>query len=569
MKKTPYGWRPYDDKWRVTLVLGILSLLVILLLARFIHLMVFNRSFLLQQGNARTLRVIDIPAHRGMILDRNHYPLAISTPVYAAWVDPHHFNLLNPDIPLLANLLNLSIDQIQSTINDKSKRDFIYLKRLLPPTVADQIKALAIPGVHLQHGYHRYYPDAEEDAALLGITNIDDKGQEGIELAYNDVLEGVPGKEKVLQDLYGHVVDVEGVVTPAKPGHDVILSIDHRLQYLAYSALAQAVIDNKAESGSMIIMDVKTGEILAMVNAPSFNPNLRVYTHHQVYKNNAVTDQFEPGSTMKTFAVANALNSGHYHANTLVNTNPGWMILNGHRVQDEHNLGIIDVTTILQRSSNMGITKLTLSLPPNSLWTLLHQIGFGEVPGSHFPGEASGSLVKPRKWSDIGLATLSFGYGVSASLLQLSQAYAMIADGGIKHNVSLLKVSAPQGTRVLTKSVALQLINMLQEVTAKGGTGFPAAIENYHVAGKTGTAWILGAHGYERTHYNALFIGMVPATRPRLVAAILIKNPQAGHHQGGEVSAPVFSKVMTTALRDLNILPDNLPLNTQKGPNTQ
>ncbi|NNM60375.1 MAG: penicillin-binding protein 2 [Legionellales bacterium] len=536
---------------------------MLVLLARIVYLTVYERTFLLKQGNARTVRVIDIPAHRGMILDRNHQPLAISTPVYSVWIDPHQFSLQDTQIPALANLLQESIKQIQATINDKSKSDFVYLKRQLSPDIADQIKALHIPGIYFQQNYKRYYPEADAVAPLLGMTNIDDQGQEGLELAYNNLLQGVPGKERVLVDLYGHVVAVQGIVQPARPGHNLILSIDHRIQYLAYSVLSKAVADNKAESGSIVIMDIKTGEILAMVNAPSYNPNTRPKYRNNNYRNLAVTDQFEPGSTMKTFAVANALDNGKYNANTMVDTNPGWMILNGHRVQDEENLGNINVTTILQRSSNMGITKLTLSMPPNSLWNLLHKEGFGQSTHSGFPGEALGSLVKPRKWSDIALATLSFGYGVSATMLQLTQAYAMIGNEGVKHPVSLLKIDKPSASEpVLKKKVAIELINIMQSVTAKGGSGFPARIPGYNVAGKTGTAWIMGAHGYERKHFNALFIGIVPASKPRIVAAIVIKDPQAGHHQGGQVAAPVFSEVMTAVLRDLNIPPDDL---TQKG----
>lgn len=559
-KRTIRPFLLYDDKWRVRFVLGLLFLILLVLLGRVVYLTVYERAFLLKQGNARTVRIIDIPAHRGMILDKNHYPLAISTPVYSIWIDPHQFSLQDPHIPALANALSESIRDIQSAVNDKSRHDFVYLKRQVSPDIADQVKALHIPGIYFQRSYKRYYPDADVLAPLLGMTNIDDQGQEGLELAYNNYLQGEVGKERVLVDLYGHVVSVEGIIEPAKPGKDLVLSIDHRVQYLAYSVLSKAVSDNKAESGSMVIMDIKTGEVLAMVNAPSYNPNVRPKHRNSNYKNRAVTDQFEPGSTMKTFAVANALQSGKYTGNSLIDTNPGWMILNGHRVQDEEeNLGIISVTTILQRSSNMGISKLTLSLPPNSLWSLLHKAGFGESTHSGFPGEASGSLVKPRKWSDIALATLSFGYGMSATTLQLTQAYAMIANSGVKHPVSLLKIKQPPASEmVLKKKAANDLVVILQSVVAKGGTGYSARIPGYKVAGKTGTAWMLGAHGYERTHFRALFAGIVPASNPRLVAVIVITHPQAGHHQGGEVSAPVFSAVMTAALRDLNIPPDDL-----------
>lgn len=548
----------YDDKWRVRFVLLLLLIVLLVLLGRIVNLTVFDRKFLLNQGNARTLRIIPIPAYRGMILDRNHYPLAISTPVYSVWVNPHQFTLQDAHISALTTILHESKQEIQAHITARNTTNFIYLKRQLPPSVAEKISELNIPGLYLQRNYHRFYPDADIYAPLLGITNVDDKGQEGIELAYNNTLQGIPGQEKVLQDLYGHVVAVEGVVTPAKPGQDLVLSIDHRIQYLAYTALAQAVTNCGAESGSMVVMDVKTGEVLAMVSVPSYNPNVRPKYRNINYKNRAVVDVFEPGSSMKTFAVANALKSGKYKPTTLVDTNPGWMILNGHRVEDEHNLGIIDLTTILQRSSNMGMSRVVLSLPPNSLWQTLHQFGFGLSTQSGFPGEATGVLMHRDKWSDITLASMSFGYGLSVTTLQLAHGYSIIAAQGLDHGVSLIKVTTPTKRRIINSNVANQLIVMLQSVVAKGGTATSAHIEGYKVAGKTGTAWILGPNGYEPDHVNAIFAGMVPASAPRIVAVVVINKPNVTHHQGGDVAAPVFAEVMGRALQDLNIPPDDI-----------
>jgi cell division protein FtsI (penicillin-binding protein 3) len=551
----------YDDKWRVRFLLAILFLIAVVLLGRVLQLMVFDRSFLQHQGDVRTMRVIPIPAHRGMILDRNHYPLAISTPVFSIWVNPQQFSFLDPNIPALASLLGENINQLHAHVNDKTKRDFVYLKRQVPPAIADKVKALKIPGVYFVQEYQRFYPDGEVTAPLLGFTNIDDQGQEGLELAYNSTLQGIPGKERVQKDLYGHVVAVEGLLAPAKPGQNIVLSIDHRIQYLAYSNLVQAIAENNAESGSVVVIDVKTGEILAMANAPSFNPNMRPKHRSSNYRNRAVTDVFEPGSTMKTFAAANALQSGKYKPDTLVDTSPGWMYLNGHRVQEDTgaNLGVIDVRTILQHSSNMGISRITLSLPPNSLYEMLHKVGFGQSTNSGFPGEVNGVLVKQPKWADIVLATLSFGYGVSVTTVQLAQAYAMLADSGVKHPVSLLKLDGPPASeRILNANVANELVDMLQSVVAKGGTATAASIPGYKVSGKTGTVRIIGPHGYELHHHIGIFAGIVPVSNPRLVAVVMIRNPQNKLYFGGDVSAPVFSKVMAGALRDLNIPPDNL-----------
>ncbi len=550
----------YDDKWRVRVILAILFLIALVLFGRIVKLTVFDRSFLQKQSNARVSRVIPIPAHRGMIMDRNHYPLAISTPVFSIWVNPQEFSLLDPNIPMLAGLLKEKINTMQAHIDTQAKKEFVFLKRQISPALADKVKALKIPGLYLQREYQRFYPDAEVSAPLIGFNNVDDQGQEGIELAYNSSLQGIPGKEKVLKDLYGHVVAMEGVLAPAKPGRDLVLSIDHRLQYLAYSTLVQALEDNKAESGSIVILDIKTGEVLAMVDAPSFNPNVRPKKRSDNYRNRTVTDVFEPGSTMKTFAVANALQSGKYKPNTLIDTNPGWMYLNSHKVDDEgHNLGVIDVTTVLQRSSNMGVSKMTLSLPPNSLRELLYKVGFGQSTQSGFPGEVTGVLPKPRKWSDIALATMSFGYGVSVTTLQLAQAYAMLADHGIKHPISLIKLDEPPaGQRILSAKIADQLIMMLQSVVSSGGTASAAHIPGYKVSGKTGTSQILGPNGYQRNHHTAMFVGVAPATNPRLVMAVMIKDPTAKHYMGGLVAAPVFAKVMAGALREMNIPPDDM-----------
>lgn len=549
---------PYTTRlWVVGIVLGLLTLALI---GRMLQLTLFERDFLQAQGDARTSRTIDIAAFRGTITDRNGQPLAISVPVKSIWINPQVFNINDPHLNQLAVLLHEKATDIKKQLNNTSHREFVYLKRQLDLQVADKIMALQMPGVYEQSEFKRFYPEAEVAAPLLGFTNIDDIGQEGVELAYNDELQGKPGMEKVQKDLYGHVVALEGVVKPAEPGQRLQLSIDNRLQYIAYTELKNAVVSNEAEAGSMVILSVKTGEILAMANYPSFDPNHRPLQRTDDFRNQAVTDVFEPGSTMKPFAVSNALRFGKIKPTTKVDTNPGFMYLDGKRVEDEHNLGIIDVTGILQHSSNMGITKLTLTTPPDSLWELLHSVGFGQKTNLNYPGESSGELVKRDKWAPFTLATLSFGYGMNVTALQLAQAYSIFAADGMKKPVTLIKMSAStpvQQTRILPASITQSIVSMLESVVQQGGTAYKAHIPGYIVSGKTGTVRIVGPHGYEEHHHIGTFVGMVPVTHPAFVAVVVIKNPQHGVYLGGDLSGPVFAKVMSQALMLYDVKPDD------------
>jgi len=534
-----------------------LLLLISGLAWRMVYLMVLNRDFLLTQSNARVLRVIDIPAYRGMIVDRNSKPLAVSTPVDSVWINPSQFNAEPQDLTELCRLLDIPLVDLQQHLKQDPEREFMYIKRRLNPALAAQVKGLNIPGVYLQREYRRYYPEGEIAAHILGFTNIDDQGQEGLELAYNDWLRGVPGKKKVIKDRLGHIIANLQVIQEPQPGHELPLSIDRRIQYLAYRELKDAVERYKAASGSVIVVDVKTGEILAMVNQPSYNPNNRPQDHDGRYRNRAITDVFEPGSTAKAFSVANAFMHGNFTPETPVDTSPGWMRVEGKVVRDIHNNGYIDVTRVLQKSSNIGVTKLTLAVPPETLWTTLHNLGFGQPTAINFPGESSGFLPFHKKWHPFTLATLSFGYGFSVTNLQLVQAYTTLAAGGLKRPLSLLKVDAPKaGEQVIEPKVARQVLTMLETVVEEGGGAIRANVPGYTVAGKTGTVRIVGPHGYDPHRHIGFFVGVAPAANPRLVISVMINDPQAGGYYGGIVAAPVFSKVMAGALRIMEVPPE-------------
>ena len=528
--------------------------------------MVFNRNFLLTQGDARSIRVDSIPAYRGMITDRNGEPLAVSTPVASIWLDPVQFKATPEQIQFVANLLNIDPSQITNLVANNPKRQFVYLERDLDPTVGTQIDAQHIPGIFVENEFKRYYPDGEVTAQLVGLTDIDDQGQEGMELAFNKTLSGIPGKQRVLQDRLGRVFANMALLQAPKPGQDLHLSIDQRIQFLAYQALVDQIKQSQAQSGTVVVMDVKTGEVLAMANAPSYNPNDRPQFDSVRFRNQAVTDIFEPGSTAKAFSASNALMSGLFTPDTIVDTRPGYIVIQGHRIDDDADYGVLTVTGVLQKSSNVGATKMTLATQPGSLYNLLSNAGFGQITASGFPGESSGILYNHKKWPPIDSATMAFGYGFAVTDLQLAQAYSMLAAGGIKRPVSLLRIDGtpPAGVRVMPQIVANQVVKMMEAVIEEGGSATDASIPGYTVSGKTGTARILGASGYELNHHTAVFVGIVPATNPRLVCAVMIKDPDPTGNQyfGGEVSAPVFQKVMSGALRILNIPPDNM-----NGPN--
>ncbi len=546
-------------KWRYFFILFLLTCAISAIIGRVYYLSVIQRKFLLSQGDARVLRTISIPAYRGMITDRNDKPLAVSTPVESVWVDPKQFKLEPSHIKQLALLLHLNILDLAKDISKNKKREFLYIKRRIAPWLAMDIKKLKIQGVYLRREFKRYYPEGPVTAHILGFTNVDDNGQEGLELAFDKWLKGIPGKRKVLKDRYGAVVaDIENISDP-HPGHNLTLSIDRRIQYLAFTELQKAVVKFDAVSGSIVVLNPRTGEILAMVNQPSFNPNRDITQITARYRNRAVTDVFEPGSTMKAFSVASALDSGKYKPDTLINTGHGYMRVGGWTIHDDTRNGIITVNQVLQKSSNIGVSKMTLSLPPEQLWSLLHRVGFGERTQSGFPGERAGSMVNHRVWRPAELVTLAYGYGISVTTLQLAHAYSVLADYGIKVPVTFLRRDKPvTGTRVMDPEVAKEMVNMLQLVVEKGGTGTLARVPGYHIAGKTGTAWIAGSHGYMKNHHVASFVGIAPATDPKLVVAVVIRDPHKIAYFGGLVAAPVFAKVMSGSLRIMDVAPDNL-----------
>ncbi|MDE2234017.1 MAG: penicillin-binding protein 2 [Gammaproteobacteria bacterium] len=545
--------------WRSLLVLGIVSLTAAALSGRAIYLQTLDNRFLQDQGKERHLRVLQIPAHRGMILDRNGQPMAVSTPVDSIWMDPQEIASAIGRIPQLAKTLGMHSHEILKLLAQNRDKEFVYLVRGMDPYVAQRVLALDIPGVYSQREYRRYYPAGEVTSQVLGFTNVDDLGQEGLELSYNSWLRGIPGAERVIVDRFGHSVqDVESLRTP-RPGKDLVTSIDLRVQYLAYRALKQAVLEQGAESGSIIVMDARTGEILAMANQPSFNPNNREDYQPRAYRNRAVTDQFEPGSSMKPFTIMAALLSGRYTPNTYINTTPGYYKIAGYTIRDDADYGDIDLTTILEKSSNVGASKIALTLQPQLLWNTLTAFGFGHVTDSGFPGEVPGYLPDYRSWSQARQATISYGYGIAVTALQLANAYDIIADNGVSIPPTFVHPDAPPtGQQVISANMAVTLRHMLETVVSNEGTGKLANVAGYHIAGKTGTAHIAENGGYLPNDYYSVFTGIAPATDPRLVTVVVIRAPSRGQYYAATVAAPVFARVMSGALRLLDIPPDDL-----------
>jgi cell division protein FtsI (penicillin-binding protein 3) len=545
--------------WRTWLVGALLTLGGLALLSRAVYLQVINQDWIVRQGDARILRDVKLSANRGMVLDRNGEPLAVSTPVDTVWADPRKLSQYPQLHPKLAKALDRDLQWLQRRITSNQDREFVYLVRHMRPSDATRVKALNIPGVDTLREYRRYYPAGEVTGHLLGFTNVDDVGQEGVELAFDQWLGSEPGTKRVMRDRDGRTLeDIEQIKAP-RPGEDLRTSIDLRLQYLAYRELKAAVQENNARAGSVVVIDVETGEVLAMVNQPAFNPNDREQYLPSRYRNRATNDFFEPGSSIKPFIVAAGIETGRYHADTLVDTGPGWYRVGNRTVRDHHPLGTVDVRTVLAKSSNVGVVKIALSMKPQTMWSALHELGFGAVTGSGFPGESAGILNGFEHWRPIGQATMSYGYGLSVTPLQLAQAYAVLGAGGIRRPVSLRRVDAPPaGERVLDEAVAREIVTMMESVVSEEGTAKRAAVMGYRVSGKTGTAWIARNGGYATNKYRAVFGGVVPASKPRLACVVVIDEPGKNLYYGGDVSAPVFSKIMSGALRLLAVPPDDL-----------
>jgi cell division protein FtsI (penicillin-binding protein 3) len=538
-----------------------MGLAAVTLVWRAVCLQVLDKEFLLSQGEARHLRVVSLPAHRGVIQDRTGEPLAVSTQVESVWINPQELGGEQQRIPELAKLLSLDSAKVKRMLASRADREFVYLKRHVSPALAEQVSALKVPGVYLQREYRRYYPGGEVSAQIVGFTNIDDVGQEGLELAYEDWLGGEPGAKRVIKDGRHHIIEDVESIRRSHPGKDLALSIDRRIQYLAYRELKAVMKEHNARAASAVVLDVKSGEVLAMVNQPSFNPNNRQQLRSSHMRNRAATDVFEPGSTMKPFIVAAALQSGRFHPETPVSTSPGWFRVGVNTVRDVHDYGQLDVTGVLRKSSNVGISKIALTLPAEDIWIMLRDIGFGAQTYSGFPGEATGLLSHHGGWNQIETATLAYGYGVSVTALQLAQAYAVLATDGIKRSVTFLhEGDVSEERRVMPADVAQQVRAMLEEAVGPNGTAPQARIAGYRVAGKTGTVKKSESGGYSSNKYVAVFAGMAPASDPRFAMVVMVDEPRNGKYYGGQVAAPVFSKVMSGALRLMAIPPDDLPL---------
>lgn len=545
--------------WRRRLLLVLVLLGFAALLGRGLYLQSFHKRFLQEKGDARYNRTLTLPSQRGKITDRYGELLAISSPVESVWANPSDVQINASQTKKIADLLGLKIAVVSKKLAN-SEREFVYLKRRVSPELAAEVMKLEIPGVYLQREYKRYYPAGEVTAHLVGFTGIDDKGQEGFELTMNDTLSGRSGSRRVIKDRAGHIIeDLEAVKVP-QDGHDVTLSIDRRIQYLAHRELVKSVEKYQAKAGAAIVLDAKTGEVLAMVNVPTYNPNNPVNIVGKT-RNRAITDTFEPGSTMKTVTAAAALASGKYQPDTKIQTAPGYMSIGPATIHDAHPHGVLTVAEVIQKSSNVGAAKMALSLDRQYLWGVFNQMGFGTKTRIGFPGEATGRVRDYKTWRPIEQATMSYGHGISVTLLQLARAYTVFANDGELKPVSLLKLKdAPVGAQVFTAKTAHDVKDMLELVVLPGGTALKAQVLGYRVAGKTGTTHKLGDHGYEKDKYVGSFVGMAPASNPRLIMAVMIDDPSSGEYYGGTVAAPVFSAVMADALRMLAV-PQDAPNN--------
>ncbi len=560
---------PPDYRIRRRVLLALLALGLVAVLGRAFDRQILETEFLQDQGEQRYLRVLEIPAHRGEIRDRHGEPLAVSAPVVTVWADPRRLPSNAAVLVPLAGVLKMKSDTLRRRLAKHNKKGFIYLKRGVSLEVGNRALELMdeykAAGIGLEREYRRYYPSGEVSAHLVGLTDIDDRGQEGLEFSHNDLLSATSGKRRVIQDGRGRVVaEVEGIRSP-RAGKTLTLSVDRHLQFLAYRELKRAVLANKAKGGSAVVLDVRSGEVLAMVNQPAYNPNDRKTMRVSRLRNRAVTDVFEPGSTMKPLALAAVLEAGKATPRTPVDTAPGYMKVGRNRVRDHRNYGRLDVTGVLTKSSNVGVSKLALQLKPEQLWSAFDRLGLGQITASRFPGEVAGHLPHFSGWGQFEQATHSFGYGLSVTVLQLAQAHGVLAADGVRRPVSLLKLDAPPpGERVFKPETARALRLMMETVVSDQGTARRAAVAGYRVAGKTGTVRKFEAGGYSRDRYHAVFVGMLPATRPRLVMAVMIDEPRGKDYYGGLVAAPVFSRVMTGAMRRLNVPPDGeLPETTR------
>jgi cell division protein FtsI (penicillin-binding protein 3) len=550
---------PRLPRLRAPLVFGGLLLLMAGLLGRSLYLQKIDNGFLQEQGSSRYSRDIEVPAHRGRIVDRFGDPLAISTPVKAVWAWPDQVDATPGQLKALAAALDLPTSSLKQKLAQGG--DFVYLKKPVAPQAAAHIAALKIDGIHDENEYWRYYPGGEVMSQIVGFTGDRDVGQEGIELAQQSWLGGHPGSRRVIINRRGEIVEDVASIRAPQEGRDLALSIDSRLQYLAFRELKAAVEANKARAGALVMLDAKTGEILALANWPAFNPNNRQRTARDHMRNRALIDTFEPGSTLKPFTIAAALDAGKVSPQTIIETSPGTLTIGGATIHDAHREGALTVEQVIQKSSNVGAAKIALSLPAETMWQMLSGAGFGAQPRTGFPGEVSGRLRAAKTWRPIEKATMAYGHGISVNLVQLARAYTIFASDGELKPVSLLKVDgAVAGRPVITPHTAHAVRHMLEMVVQPGGTAPKAQIAGYRVAGKTGTAHKLDGRVYG-DKYVSSFVGFAPVSNPRLIVAVMLDEPGAGQYYGGTVAAPVFAEVMGGALRLLGVAPD-APSNT-------
>ncbi|WP_164897253.1 peptidoglycan D,D-transpeptidase FtsI family protein [Pseudomonas alkylphenolica] len=550
--------------WRFRVVIALLAVMVGAIAWRIIDLQVVDRDFLKGQGDARSLRHIPIPAHRGLITDRNGEPLAVSTPVTTLWANPKEMQAYKDRWPALAAALKQNPQQLTQRLEQQASKEFIYLVRGLTPEQGQVVLDLKVPGVYGIEEFRRFYPAGDVAAHMVGFTDLDDHGREGVELAYDEWLAGVPGKRQVIKDRRGRLIKDIQVTKNAKAGKTLALSIDLRLQYLATRELRNAIAEQEAKAGSLVILDVKTGEVLAMVNQPTYNPNNRRSMFPAAMRNRAIIDVFEPGSTVKPLSMSAALQSGRWKPTDKVEVYPGTLQLGRYTIRDvsKSEGPILDLTGILINSSNVGMSKIAFDIGGESIYRVMSQLGLGQYTGLGFPGERVGNLPNHREWRKAETATLSYGYGLSVTALQLVHAYAALANDGKMVPLSILKVDkAPESTQVVPVEVAKTIQGMVQQVIEAPRGVFRAQVPFYHVGGKSGTARkaTIGSKGYTENSYRSLFAGFGPMSDPRYAVVVVIDEPSKGGYFGGLVSAPVFSKVMSGTLRLMNIPPDNLP----------
>ena len=544
--------------WRQRFVLGLLLLGFGTLVGRSLYLQGIRNDFLGDQGRARYERVIDISTTRGRITDRQGNMLAVSTPVKSLWAIPEDAQLTPAQLRDLAK--SLDMDARELTRKLASERDFVFVKRQLPPELAERIAGMKLPGLHLQNEYRRYYPSGETTAHMLGFTGIDDTGQEGIELAFNTDLTGQAGSRRVIKDRRGNIIEDVESVKPPREGKDVALALDDKIQYLAYSALKKAVTVNNAMAGSVVVLDVRTGEVLALANLPTYNPNNRTKLAGAQLRNRVITDTFEPGSTMKPFIAAMALDSGRVRFDTPINTAPGKMTIGSATISDAHPHGTLSVAEVIQKSSNIGVAKLALSMKADDIWGTLQTLGFGHPIKLGFPGESAGRVRAAKTWKPIEQATMAYGHGLSVTLMHMARAYQVFARDGDLLPISLTRVDAPSqsGTQIFSPKTAGEVRTMLEMAVKPGGTAPQAQISGYRVAGKTGTAHKIEAGGYVNKYVSS-FVGFAPVSDPRFIVAVMIDEPSAGKYYGGAVAAPVFAEIMASSLRAHGV-PTDAPL---------